>query len=139
MKRITDERLKLQNLRNIRILFLVENIGIIGIIGILGYDLVTKGMDGMTENPLWFVLILTGVISLYLSLGISVDYESDEKSPKKGLIISLIVSAFIAVGFGVLVSFTGDMSAGILIGAICFVCFLVPSLYIYYLRTKRQS
>ena len=70
MKKITDERLKLKNLENIRVLFLVQTIGIIGI---LGYDLVTTGMNGMTSNPLWYVLILTGVVSAYLSMSISVD------------------------------------------------------------------
>lgn len=115
---------------------MIENIGIIGI---LGYDLGTKGMEGMTANPLWFVLLLTGVISAYLSMGISVDHESSEKSSKKGLIISLILSAIIAVVFAVLITFTSDISTGILIGGIFFVCFLIPSIYIYYLRTKRQD
>uniref|UniRef100_UPI00338D7E71 hypothetical protein n=1 Tax=uncultured Allobacillus sp. TaxID=1638025 RepID=UPI00338D7E71 len=136
IKKIKDERLKLQNLQNIRILFLFENIAIIGI---LGYDLVTKGMDGMTANPLWYVLILTGVISAYLSIGISVDHESSEKSPKKGLVISVIVSAIIAIVFGGLVTYTGDITTGILVGGIVFVSFLVPSIYIYFLRTKRQN
>ena len=80
MQKITDERLKLKNLKNIRVLFLVQTIGIIGI---LGYDLVTKGMNGMTANPLWYVLVLTGVVSAYLSMGISVDHESSNKSPEK--------------------------------------------------------
>ncbi|MFC0089753.1 hypothetical protein ACFFJI_02425 [Allobacillus sp. GCM10007491] len=136
IKKIKDERLKLQNLQNIRILFLFENIAIIGI---LGYDLVTKGMDGMTANPLWYVFILTGVISAYLSMGISVDHESSKKSPKKGLVISVIVSAIIAIVFGGLITFTGDISTGILVGGIVFVSFLVPSIYIYFLRTKRQN
>lgn len=136
MKKITDERLKLQNLKNVRILFFVENIGIIGI---LGYDLITKGMDEVTANPLWHVLILTGVISAYLSMGIGVDHESSKKSPKKGLIISLIVSALIAIALGILVSFTGDIVTGILIGGITLICFLIPSFYLYHLRVKRQD
>jgi len=136
MKKITDERLKLQNLRNIRILFIVENIGIIGI---LGYELIMKGIDEMMGNPLWFVLLLTGVISAYLSMGISVDHEPSKTNPKKGLTISLIVSAIIAVGFGILFSLTGDIKVGILIGGIFFVCSLAPSLYLYYLRTKQQD
>jgi len=80
MKKITDERLKLQNLRNIRILFIIENIGIIGI---LGCELIRKGIDEMMGNPLWFVLLLTGVISAYLSMGISVDHEPSKTNPKK--------------------------------------------------------
>lgn len=136
MKKITDERLKLQNLRNIRILFIVENIGIIGI---LGYDLIMKGIDEMMGNPLWFVLLLTGVISAYLSMGISVDHEPSKTNPKKGLTTSLIVSAIIAIGFGFLISLAGDIKVGIIIGGIFFACALAPSLYLYYLRTKQQD
>ena len=138
MKKINDERLQLQNLKNIRILFIIQTIGIIGI---LGYDLITKGMDGMRENPLWFVLILTGVVSAYLSMSISVDHESSKKSPNKGMTISLIVIAIISIAVGVFVSLTDGYSPvnGIIIGGIIFICALVPSLYIYYLRMKRQD
>src|SRR5699024_156966 len=138
MKKINDERLQLQNLKNIRILFIIQTIGIIGI---LGYDLITKGMDGMRENPLWFVLILTGVVSAYLSMSISVDNESSKKSPNKGMTISLIVIAIISIAVGVFVSLTDGYSPvnGIIIGGIIFICALVPSLYIYYLRMKRQD
>ncbi|WP_269139891.1 hypothetical protein [Rossellomorea arthrocnemi] len=41
MKKITDERLKLQNLKNIRVLFLFQSAGIIGI---LAYDFITSGL-----------------------------------------------------------------------------------------------
>jgi len=138
MKKITDERLQLKNLKNIRVLFLIQNIGILGI---LGYDLVTKGMDGMTSNPLWFVLIITGVVSAYLSMSISVDHESDKKSPNKGLIISLIVGALISIVVGIFVSLTDGfgLTNGIVIGGIIFICSLAPILYIYYLRTKRKD
>ncbi|MBU5465872.1 hypothetical protein KQI49_03390 [Virgibacillus sp. MSJ-26] len=136
MKKITDERLQLKNLKNIRVLFLIQTVGIIAI---LGYDLVTKGMEGMTANPLWLVFIITGVASAYLSMGISIDHESSEKSPKKGLIISLFVSVIVAIGFGILITLTGDLATGTLIGGIVFVCCLAPSLYMYYLRMKRQN
>lgn len=93
----------------------------------------------MTDNPLWFVFILTGVVSAYLSISTGVDHESSEKSPKKGLIISIIVTALIAIGLGILVAFTGDIITGALIGVIVFICFLIPSLYVYYLRIKQQD
>ncbi len=87
MKKIKDERLKLKNLKNIRIAYIVQTVGIIGI---LGYDLVTKGLDGMTANPLWFVFMITTVIFAYLTISISIDHETDEKSPKKGLTVSIL-------------------------------------------------
>ena len=56
MKKIRDERLILRNLKNIRIVFVIQTLGIVGI---LGYDLVTKGMDAMTSNPLWPLLMIS--------------------------------------------------------------------------------
>src|SRR5699024_5950543 len=133
IKKITDERLQLKNLKNIRVLFIIQNIGMISI---LGYDLVTRGMDGMTSNPLWFLLLLTGVISGYLSLSISIDHESEERSPKKGFITSLIVAALISIVVGFFVSWTDGFGPinGIVIASIIFICSLAPILYIHYLR-----
>ncbi|WP_428909957.1 hypothetical protein [Niallia sp. Krafla_26] len=137
MKKIKDERLVLKNLQNLRIAYVVQTLGILGI---LGYDLVTKGMDGMMQNPLWFVFIATTVISSFLSMSISVDHEPSGKSPKKGLVISFVVTALISIVVGFLVSMTDGFGLvnGIMIGGILFLCFLAPALYIYFLRTKRQ-
>src|SRR5690625_3628985 len=103
IQKIKDERLKVKNLENIRIAFLIQTLGIIGI---LGYDLVTKGMDAMTSNPLWFVFIITGVVTAYLSMNISIDHESEKKDPKKGLSIALVVLISISIIVGVLVYLT---------------------------------
>lgn len=138
MKKITDERLKLQSLKNIRVLFMVQSIGIIGI---LAYDLFTNGMNSVTANPLWFVFIITGVVNAYLSMSITVDHESDKKSSNKGLIISLIVITLISIVVGVLVSMSEGYGPinGIITGGVIFICSLAPVLYIYYLRTKRSN
>ena len=69
MQKIKDERLKLKNLHNIRITYGVQTLGILGI---LIYEWVTKGIDGMTKNPLWFVFILTSIVSAFLSMDIGV-------------------------------------------------------------------
>lgn len=136
MKRITDERLILKNLKNIRITYIIQTLGIIGI---LGYDLVTKGLDSMTANPLWFVLMVTTVIFLYLSMSISVDHESDEKSPRKGLAISLIVLTTTAVIVGGLVAISEGQRIldGVIFGSVLFVCGVIPIFYIFHLRKKR--
>jgi len=63
MKKIKDERLQHENLNNIRIVYIIQTIGIFAI---LVYDLVTKGVNGMTENPLWIVLLVATVTSTYL-------------------------------------------------------------------------
>ncbi len=138
MKKIKDERLILKNLKNIRTAYIVQTMGIIGI---LGYDLITKGLEGMRQNPLWIVFMMTTIVSLYLSMSVGVDHENEEKSPIKGTIISLIVLAAISLIIGIAVKFTDGfgISDGFIFGGIIFICGLIPILYIHYLRTKRQE
>jgi len=138
MKKITDERLVLQNLKNIRIAFTIQTLGILGI---LGYDLVTKGLEGMRENPLWLVFIITTIISAYLSMSISTDHEMNKVNPQKRFSISLIVLILISTIVGFFVSFTDgfNITDGVTIGGILFICGLIPTFYIYNLRKKRQN
>ncbi|MBH0158759.1 hypothetical protein IHV10_20450 [Fictibacillus sp. 5RED26] len=138
MNKITDERLVLQNLKNIRIAYIVQTVGILGI---LGYDFVTKGLDGMRENPLWLVFILTTAIFAYLSMSISADHESNKINPKKSLSISLVVIVFISTVVGFFVSLTDgfDIVDGVIMGGILFICGFIPIVYIYSLRKKRQD
>jgi len=135
MKKITDERLAVQNLKNIRIAYIIQTLGIIAI---LAYDAITKGIDGMRENPLWLLLIVTAVVSAYLSMGVSVDYENDNINPKKSLGISLAVLVLISAVVGYFVT-RADGSAvnGVIMGGILLVCGLIPVVYIYKLRTNR--
>ena len=138
MKKITDERLVLQNLKNIRIAFIIQTIGILGI---LGYDLVTSGLDEMRKNPLWTVFIITAVVSAYLSMSISADHEDNKMNPRKNLIISLVILILITTIVGFFVSLTQGFSLinGVIVGVILFICGLIPIIYIYYLRKKRQD
>jgi len=138
MKKIKDERLILKNLQNVRTAYIIQTIGIIGI---LGYDLITKGMEGMRQNPLWIVFMITTIVSLYLSMNISVDHESSENSPKKGTVLSLLILTAISVVIGTAVNFTDGfgMLDGLIMGGIIFVCGFIPILYIHHLRTKRQE
>ncbi len=76
MKKIKDERLILQTLKNIRITFLFQSLGIIGILGYIGF---TEGLDQMTKSPLWLLFILTSIVLSYLQLSISIDVEESEK------------------------------------------------------------
>ncbi|TXC92753.1 hypothetical protein FS935_00670 [Metabacillus litoralis] len=136
MKKITDERLVLQNLNNIRIAYFIQTIGILGI---LGYDLATKGLDGMRENPLWFVFMITTVISVYLSMSITADHENNKNKPQRSLNISLIVLFLISTVIGFFVTRTDGFKIidGVIMGGILFICGLIPIIYIYYLRKKR--
>lgn len=138
MKKIKDERLIMKNLQNIRIAYIIQTLGILGI---LGYDLVTSGMDGMTDNPLWYVLIITAIVSAYLSMNVSVDHENSKKDPKKGLYLSISIITVLSLLIGMLVINTDGyhLINGVLVGGIIFVCGLAPIIYIYYLRNKREK
>ena len=138
MKKVTDERLVLQNLKNVRIVYIIQTVGIIGI---LGYDLVTKGLDEMRENPLWLVFMITAVISGYLSMSISADHEKNTINPQKSLAISFVVLVFISTVVGFFVSLTDGFNSidGLIMGSILFICGLFPISYIYNLRKKRQD
>lgn len=100
MKKIKDERLIMKNLQNIKVAYIIQTLGIIGI---LAYDLITKGLAGMRDNPLWYVFIITSIISAYLSMNISVDHENSKKDPKKGLSLSITIVTLLSVLIGILI------------------------------------
>ena len=138
MKKITDERLVLQSLKNMRIVYIIQTIGILGI---LGYDVVTKGLDEMRENPLWLLFMITAIISAYLSMSISADHEKNTINPQKSLAISMVVLVTISTVVGFFVSLTEGFNRidGLIMGGILFICGLIPIVYIYNLRKKRQD
>ena len=135
MKKISDERLILQNLKNVRIAYFIQTLGILAI---LGYELITKGFEGMRENPLWLVFMVTTIVFAYLSMSISVEYENKKTEPQMGLRISLLLLILISAVVGILVSFTDGFTIinGLIIGGIIFICGLLPIVYIYNLRKK---
>lgn len=136
MKKIQDERLILQNLNNIKVVYIIQTLSIIGI---LGYDLITKGFDAMKNNPLWFVLLFTSVISAYLSMNIGVDKEKEVKSPQKNLFINFFVVLVISIIISSIIIIKNSLLDGILVGFVIFICFLIPLIYVYRLRTKKNE
>lgn len=134
----SDERSVSKNLQITRIAFAVQ---LLGIVGILGYDLVTKGMDGMQDNPLWLVFTISSLILIFLSMNISVDYENNKKSAGKGLAISTLVLLFISVAVGILTVFSNEAATfldGLLIGGILLVCGFISFLFLFGLRKNRE-
>lgn len=79
MKKIKDERLILQTLKNVRIAFLFQSLGIISILGYIGF---TEGIDQITKSSLWLLFILTSIVLSYLQLSVSIDVEEGEKGNK---------------------------------------------------------
>ena len=138
MKKIKDERLKLQNLQNLRIVFMVQTLGILAI---LGYEFIRFGFDKVISDPLWLVFLITGIVNQYLNLTISVDHENSTKNPKNRLAVSLIILGVIAVVIGYFICNTHsyDIVDALISSGIIFISGLIPSIYVYRLRVKRND
>lgn len=139
MRRIKDERLIIKNLKNIRITFLVQTIGIVLI---LLYDVITEGLTGLTNNPLWLVFMISIVVLNFLNINVSMDVYDDEEKPKKrwpyyGTVI-IIATASVVVGI-LQQLYSGDIGVSILVGSVVFICFLVPFTFAHYLRSKKSE
>lgn len=144
MKKITDERLILQNLKNIRIAFIVQSIGIIGILiyqvisNFLVNQDVTEGMMAFTKNPLWMLLLLVGIVLNYQNLIIANDIEDKKTNP--GPYYWILTSA---VGIGVVVGllvklFPGDGNPNPLVaGILVSLSFLIPFSIVHFLLKRR--
>lgn len=141
MKKIKDERLQMQNLKNIRIAFIVQTIGIFVI---LLYKMITDGVMAATDNPLWLVFMLTIVVLGWLNLKVSVDeYDNakEQKNPYPYYRI-VIISALVGIVLAFLAKFGPDSSnnsEALLVGTIVFVCFLIPFSFVYYLLKNRSE
>lgn len=139
MKKIQDERLVMQNLKNIRIAFLFQTICIMGI---LIYEGIIKGLSYVTDNPLWLVLISTSVILGYLNLRISLDMYESTNARKPGPYYKIIIMS-VAIGlFFWLIYFLspeGTLKQAIIFGVVMFVCFLIPFSVGYFMLKKRYQ
>jgi predicted neutral ceramidase superfamily lipid hydrolase len=138
MKKIKDERLILRNLEHIKITYIIQTIGILSI---LGYDFLQGGLEGMRQNPLWYVFILTSVVYAYLSMSVNVENEKEVKQPQKSFYVSIVVLSIIVLTVGCLTSLAPDSTPidGLIIGAILFICGFIPIYYIYRLREKHNQ
>ncbi|PFO67773.1 branched-chain amino acid ABC transporter substrate-binding protein [Bacillus cereus] len=138
VKKIKDERLILQTLKNVRIAFLFQSLGIIGILGYIGF---TEGIDQITKSPLWLVFILTSIILSYLQLSVSIDVEESEKEIKltpyyKIVLRSIIVGIVMAIIY-IIFSPESPLFEAILTGGILFICFLGSYSVSYFIKKRR--
>jgi len=139
MKLIRDERLVIKNLKNIRIAFAFQTLSIVGI---LIYDGMVKGLDNVTNNPLWLILILTSIILGYLNLSISVDsYESEKQIRKTPYYLIVIGCLVVGVVFGLLTKLISNSSVqdSTITGLVIFLCFLCSFSFGYFLIKKRSK
>ncbi|WP_240378015.1 hypothetical protein [Bacillus piscicola] len=85
--------------------------------------------------------IVSTVVLAFLSMNISVDYESNKKSAKKGLVISFITLALISIIVGTFTSLSEGFSTtdGILTGVIFLICGCIPFLFLFSLRERKDD
>lgn len=140
LKKIKDERLILQNLKNIRIAFLFQTLGTIGILGYIGFN---EGIDQITQSPLWLLLMLTSILLTYLQMGISIDAEENEKGMKTTPYYKLVLrSAIVGIIFAMIYVIFGPEKPiweAILMGSILFLCFLASYSVSYFIKKKRMQ
>lgn len=141
MKKIKDERLVIQSLKNIRITFLVQTVGILAI---LVYEFITNDVQAVFNHPLWIVLIVTSLVLISLNLKISVDiYDNAYGSTKPGpfyriIILSIVVGVVLAFLAKLGPDKSNNMEA-LIVGGVVFVCVLIPFSFVHYLRKKRAE
>lgn len=141
MKKIKDERLILQNLKNIRIAFIFQSLGIIGI---LVYRIITEGYQAAVDSLLWLLFLLTGVILSWLNLKISVDTDEKASTKKLGpyyMRMRVLIIAVVSIVIGVIIKYApgGTTKNAIILGAVIFVCFLISYTVTYFMRKKRYD
>ncbi|WP_270393645.1 branched-chain amino acid ABC transporter substrate-binding protein [Bacillus paranthracis] len=138
MKKIKDERLILQTLKNIRIAFLFQSLGIIGILGYIGF---TEGLDQITKSPLWLLFILTSIVLSYLQLSVSIDVEESKKDiqliPYYKLVFRFLIVGIIMAIIYIIFSPERPLFEAILTGSILFICFLVSYFVSYFIKKRR--
>ncbi|PQZ58499.1 MULTISPECIES: branched-chain amino acid ABC transporter substrate-binding protein [Bacillus] len=138
VKKIKDERLILQTLKNIRIVFIFQYIGVIGILGYIGF---TEGIDQITKSPLWLLFMLTSILLAYLQLSVSIDVEEGKKEIKltpyyKLVLRSLIVGTIMIIIY-IIFSPERPLFEALLTGSVFFICFLVSYSISYFIKKRR--
>jgi hypothetical protein len=138
MKKIKDERLVIQNLKNIRVAFLVQTLGIILI-------LVKDIIDGkeIFGTPLFFLFIVTIVVFNLISMGVSIDNEEPKRNSilntyKKVILLSIVVGV-VFTGLYVILSPERPLLEAFVGGLILFICFLSSFSIVYFIKQKRSQ
>ena len=141
MKKITDERLLIKNLKNIRMAFLVQTFGIFAV---LTYVAITEGASEATGNPFFTVFMLSMLVYLWLHLGISRDMSEHSEGVKKpGPYYRVIMlSTGVGVVFGLLAKFGPAKSStldALIVSDILFSSFLISLSIMHYLEKRRYN
>src|SRR5690625_2464536 len=141
IKKIKDERLRVQSLKNIRVAFIVQTLGIVAILLYIG---ITEGTRELVSHPVWFVFMITMTIFLWLNIRISLDvYDHANESKKPGPYYRIIIiSLLVGLAIGLFARFGPDQtknSEAVITGSIVFISFLISYSIGYFLVKKRSE
>ncbi|WEG13269.1 branched-chain amino acid ABC transporter substrate-binding protein [Pullulanibacillus sp. KACC 23026] len=136
--KIKDERLLLIQLKNIRIVFFFQNLCMIAL---LVYDGIKDGFVQVTQNPLWIIWVFSAALLAFLNLRISVEMESGKPNKRKAPYYEKVgMSLAIGLIIGLIMRLSGSPTRDSLItGSVIFICVLIPSSIIHYLRKKQSQ
>lgn len=139
MKKMRDERLIFENLKNIRMAFLIQTLGILVILIVDGMQ---NGYEQAKNNPLWLLFLITGIVLGYSRLRISVESEVTTKPSQQRLSYSRGIIRSVALGFaGFLAIFltSKNLRDAIILGIVLAFSFLIPAIIIIYFRKKNTE
>lgn len=126
MKRVVDERLKLQLIKNFKIAFLVENAVIVLMLIYQSFKNMDKAIS--SSNPLWVAFII-GTMTLSL-LAVNVTASIEDKPKRSYLkLISYFVLIFIIGSLFFMVAMPKHILLALLCGTV--IAVIVSGLLIY--------
>ncbi|GAF63532.1 putative MFS transporter [Bacillus sp. TS-2] len=136
-KKITDERIAEKSLKMFRTLFIIQTLGIIFL---LILHVIEHGIAELTSTPVWYVFIITSIVSGYLQMNLSVENDDNDKKPSKYSIgVSLIVSLLISFVIAFVLLQDNSLAAKSISMFFFFIAIFIPSLYIFYLRKEKAK
>lgn len=139
MKKVNEEGISLQRLKNMRIAFIVQTVGIFAF---LVYEAIMKGLSAAIGHPLWYVAIFTVLVQSGLDLIKSDDdFKTSNKQIKPWPYYRIVlIAALVGLAFGLLVKFGPDKSSSmdsLISGSVASIAFLLPFTIVHILRIKR--
>ncbi|WP_220739473.1 hypothetical protein [Leuconostoc miyukkimchii] len=126
MKKVVDERLKLQLIKNFKIAFLVENAVIILMLIYQSFTNIDKAIS--SSNPIWTAFIVATMTLSLLSVNVTASIEDKPKRSNLKLLSYFVLIFFIGSLF-----FMVSMPKNILLALLCgtVIAVIVSGLLIY--------
>lgn len=126
MKKVVDERLKLQLIKNFKIAFLVENAVIVLLLIYQSFKNIDKAIS--TSNPLWTAFIVSTMTLSFLSVNVSASIEDKPKRSSLRL-LSYFVLIFIIGSLFFMVTMPNHILLALLCGTV--IAVVVSGLLFY--------